>query len=89
MQVNKIGASLSTNNSADFWPQLKRLKHTKLGQSHSNSTVIDGFTSDSDISNCFASKLGSVLNSCAAEDRDSILVDIQSSLLNFSRFSRH
>ena len=76
----KIGASLSTNNSGDFWYQIKRLKHTKLGQSHSNSTVIDGFTSDSDISNCFASKLGSVLNSCAAEDRDSILVDIKSSL---------
>ena len=40
----KVAASLSTNNSGDFWSQLKCVKQTKLGQSHSNSTVIDGYT---------------------------------------------
>ena len=62
IQRENLATALSHRSPQEFWKQVKKLSKSSSG-TMSSSSVVDGSNNDIEISNIFASKLESLLNS--------------------------
>ena len=62
IQHENLATAISYSNPQEFWKQVKKLSKPSSG-AMSSSSIIDGCNNDIEISNIFASKLESLLNS--------------------------
>ena len=85
-----MAEALLSSKSRDFWCEVQRVN--KKGKPRVSVPSVDGISDDPDISNHFASKLHSLLNSHDSCSVDNILNSISSSLspmiLRLFRFRR-
>ena len=75
-----LGIALSRNRQSDFWKTVRRIAKSSKG-TMSSVPIVDGYSSDLDISNTFSAKIKNLLNSNTSLDScSSLLSNIESSL---------
>lgn len=75
----KLGAALAESNQRDFWKEVKNVRRSANGLKQVSS-IVDGFSDDVSVTNLFASKLGTLLNTCDPSDSNDLLSEFQHSL---------
>ena len=74
-----LGIALSCVPHKDFWKQVRHISNSSKGL-NSTAPIVDGCSSDTDISNAFATKLKSLLNTDSSDSRSELFAKVESSL---------
>ena len=79
IQRENLATAISYSNPQEFWKQVKKLSKPSSG-AMSSSSIIDGCNNDIEISNIFASKLESLLNSVPDTSRTNLQHQVKESI---------
>ena len=79
MKRERLGVALSCAPHKDFWKQVQNISKSSKGP-NSTAPIVDGCSSDTDISNAFATKLQSLLNTRTSHSRSELFAKVESSL---------